>query len=444
MSVLNPKEHSSRTKSRRVLTSRYTSRMDADALFADVVDKYAKHLNPYLAKLMQFAGFGVEMRGEGCYIYDQDGKSYLDCLGGYGCFSLGHRHPKVVEAVKSQMDSLCLSGKAFFNRHGAELAAKLAEKTPVGLEYVFFCNSGAEAVEGALKFAKKHTARSKIVSTHNSFHGKTIGALSVMGREKYRKPYEPLMPGVEFVDFGDAEQARGAIDDQTAAFIVEPIQGEGGIVIPPDGYLKAIREACDKHGALMIADEVQTLLGRTGYWFACNHEGVSPDLMTLAKALGGGVMPIGAIVGTEAVWESVYSESPLSHTSTFGGNPLACSAGLATIQVIEDEGLIQRSVDMGKVMLDGLKAVAAKHTDLIAEARGRGLMIGVEFAMDEVGELVVAQMLKRGVCVAYTLNNPRIMRFEPPLIITTEQIEFAVRAFEESVAETAELLAMLV
>jgi putrescine aminotransferase len=418
--------------------------MDADALFADVVDKYAKHLNPYLAKLMQFAGFGVEMRGEGCYIYDQDGKSYLDCLGGYGCFSLGHRHPKVVEAVKSQMDSLCLSGKAFFNRQGAELAAKLAEKTPVGLEYVFFCNSGAEAVEGALKFAKKHTARSKIVSTHNSFHGKTIGALSVMGREKYRKPYEPLMPGVEFVDFGDAEQARGAIDDQTAAFIVEPIQGEGGIVIPPDGYLKAIREACDKHGALMIADEVQTLLGRTGYWFACNHEGVSPDLMTLAKALGGGVMPIGAIVGTEAVWESVYSESPLSHTSTFGGNPLACSAGLATIQVIEDEGLIQRSVDMGKVMLDGLKAVAAKHTDLIAEARGRGLMIGVEFAMDEVGELVVAQMLKRGVCVAYTLNNPRIMRFEPPLIITTEQIEFAVRAFEESVAETAELLAMLV
>jgi putrescine aminotransferase len=418
--------------------------MDADALFADVVDKYAKHLNPYLAKLMQFAGFGVEMRGEGCYIYDQDGKSYLDCLGGYGCFSLGHRHPKVVEAVKSQMDSLCLSGKAFFNRQGAELAAKLAEKTPDGLEYVFFCNSGAEAVEGALKFAKKHTGRTKIVSTHNSFHGKTIGALSVMGREKYRKPYEPLMPGVEFVDFGDAEQARGAIDDQTAAFIVEPIQGEGGIVIPPDGYLKAIREACDKHGALMIADEVQTLLGRTGYWFACNHEGVSPDLMTLAKALGGGVMPIGAIVGTEAVWESVYSESPLSHTSTFGGNPLACSAGLATIQVIEDEGLIQRSVDMGKVMLDGLKAVAAKHTDLIAEARGRGLMIGVEFAMDEVGELVVAQMLKRGVCVAYTLNNPRIMRFEPPLIITTEQIEFAVTAFEESVAETAELLAMLV
>ncbi|HJP83493.1 MAG TPA: aspartate aminotransferase family protein [Fimbriimonadaceae bacterium] len=418
--------------------------MDAEALFADVVDKYNRHINPYLAKLMQFAGFGVEMKGEGCYIYDQDGKAYLDCLGSYGCFSLGHRHPKVVTALKDQLDQMGLSGKAFFSKPAADLAAKLAEITPAGLEYSFFCNSGTEAVEGALKFAKKHTGRTKIVSTHNSFHGKTLGSLSVMGRDKYRKPYEPLLPGIEFVDFGDIDQAVAAIDNGTAAFIVEPIQGEGGIIIPPDGYLRAIREACTKHGAVMIADEVQTLLGRTGKWFACEHEGVSPDIMTLAKALGGGVMPVGAIVGTREIWESVYSDSPLSHTSTFGGNPMACTAGLATIAVIEEEGLVERSTEMGANMLDGLKYVAAQHTDLITEARGRGLMIGVEFAMDEVGELVVAQMLKRGVCVAYTLNNPRIMRFEPPLTISEEQIQTAVTAFGESVAETAELLAMLV
>jgi putrescine aminotransferase len=418
--------------------------MDAEALFADVVDKYNRHINPYLAKLMQFAGFGVEMKGEGCYIYDQEGKAYLDCLGSYGCFSLGHRHPKVVAALKDQLDQMGLSGKAFFSKPAADLAAKLAEITPAGLEYSFFCNSGTEAVEGALKFAKKHTGRTKIVSTHNSFHGKTLGSLSVMGREKYRKPYEPLLPGIEFIDFGDIDQAVAAIDDHTAAFIVEPIQGEGGIIIPPDGYLRAIREACTKHYAVMIADEVQTLLGRTGKWFACEHEGVSPDIMTLAKALGGGVMPIGAIVGTREIWESVYSDSPLSHTSTFGGNPMACTAGLATIAVIEEEGLVERSTTMGANMLDGLKSVAAQHTDLITEARGRGLMIGVEFAMDEVGELVVAQMLKRGVCVAYTLNNPRIMRFEPPLTISEEQIQTAVTAFGESVAETAELLAMLV
>lgn len=423
---------------------RYTPHMDAEALFADVVDKYSKHVNPYLAKLMQFAGFGVEMRAEGCYIYDQEGTRYLDCLGGYGTFSLGHRHPKVVEAVKSQLDHMGLSGKAFFSKQGADLASKLAEITPDGLDYVFFCNSGAEAVEGALKFARKSTGRSKIISTHNSFHGKTLGALSVMGREKYRKPYEPLLPDVAFVDFGDSARAIAAIDDQTAAFIVEPIQGEGGIIIPPDGYLRDIRAACDKHGAVFIADEVQTLLGRTGKWFGCDHDGTSPHLMTLAKALGGGIMPIGALMGTREIWDAIYEESPLSHTSTFGGNAMACSAGLATIRVIEEEGLVERSVQMGKLLLDGLKGVVAKHNDLLKEARGKGLMIGVEFQMDEVGELVVAQMLKRGLCVAYTLNNPRILRFEPPLIITAEQIEFAVSAFEESVAETAELLAMLV
>jgi putrescine aminotransferase len=418
--------------------------MDSEALFADVVDKYSKHVNPYLSKLMQFAGFGVEMRGEGCSVFDQDGKEYLDCLGGYGTFSLGHRHPKVVEAVKQQLDQMCLSGKAFFNKQVADLAEKLAEKSPEGLEFTFFCNSGTEAVEGALKFAKKHTARSKIVSTHDSFHGKTLGSLSVMGRDKYRKPFEPLIPGVEFVDYGSIEQAVAAIDGQTAAFIVEPIQGEGGIHIPPPGYLRAIREACDRHGALMIADEVQTLLGRTGKWFACEHDATAPHLMTMAKALGGGVMPIGALMGTKAIWDSVYSESPLSHTSTFGGNSIASAAGLATIQVIEEEGLVQRSAEMGAILLDGLKGVASRHSDHIKEARGAGLMIGVEFQMDEVGELVVAQMLKRGVCVAYTLNNPRIMRFEPPLIIKPEQIEQAVSAFDESVAETSELLAMLV
>lgn len=370
--------------------------MDADALFADVTDKYAKHVNPYLTKLLQFAGFGVEMRGEGCYIYDQDDKQYLDCLGGYGCFSLGHRHPKVVEAVKKQLDSLALSGKAFFNKQGADLAAKLAEISPAGLEYTFYCNSGAEAVEGALKFAKGATGRSKIVSTLNSFHGKTLGALSTTGKEKYRKPFEPLLPGVVFVPFGDGAAAAKEIDENTACMIVEPIQGEGGIIVPPDGYLRELRAACDKVGALLIFDEVQTLLGRTGKWFGCDHDGVSPDIMTMAKALGGGVMPIGAVMGTEAVWEKIYGDNPLSHTSTFGGNSLACAAALATIEVIQEEGLVERSAKMGAIMKQGLSEAGARHSDLVKEVRGRGLMIGIEFQMDEVGELVVAQMLKRG------------------------------------------------
>ncbi|HWA82298.1 MAG TPA: aspartate aminotransferase family protein [Fimbriimonadaceae bacterium] len=417
--------------------------MEPDALYADVVEKYSEHINPYLARLMAFAGFGVEMRGEGCYIYDQDGKSYLDCLGGYGTFSLGHRHPKIVAAVKSQLDRIALSGKAFFSKPAADLAAKIAEITPGGIEYTFFSNSGTEAVEGALKFARLATGRTKVVSTLNSFHGKTLGSLSVMGREKYRKPFEPLLTGVQFIPYGDIEAAKAAIDETTACIIVEPIQGEGGIVIPPGGYLTALREACDRTGTLLIADEVQTLLGRTGDMFACNHDGVSPDILLMAKALGGGIMPIGTISGRKEIWDKVYEPNPLSHTSTFGGNNLACAAGLATIQVIEEEGLVERSRKMGALLLEGLRQVS-KGSDLVAEVRGRGLMIGLEFRIDEVGELCVAQMLKRGMCVAYTLNNPRVLRFEPPLIITESQIDFAVETFGAALSETSELLAELV
>lgn len=418
--------------------------MDADALYTDVVGKYAAHINPALAKLMGFAGFGVEVRGEGCYIWDHEGRRFLDCLGSYGCFSLGHRHPKVVEAVKRQLDQMGLSGKAFFSKPAADLAQELAQLAPGSLEYTFFSNSGTEAVEAALKIAKGTTGRAKIVSTEGSYHGKTIGALACTGRDKYRKKFEPLMPGVVFVPYGDSEAAAAEIDDRTAAMIVEPVQGEGGIIVPPDGYLRDLRKACDKVGALLIFDEVQTLLGRTGYWFGCNHDDVAPDLMTLAKALGGGILPIGATMGTQELWERMFNDNPLAHTSTFGGNPMACTAGLATLQVMREEALVERSQVQGQKLRAGLDSVRAAHTDLLKEVRGRGLMIGVEFTMDEVGELVIAQMLKRGLCAAYTLGNPRVMRFEPPLIISDSQIDFAVEVFGEAVEETSDLLAALV
>lgn len=418
--------------------------MDADALFTDVVGKYSRHLNPHLAKLMAFAGFGVEMRAEGCYIYDHEGRQFLDCLGGYGTFALGHRHPKVVEAVRNQLDQMALSGKAFFSRPAADLAEALSDVAPAGLNFTFFSNSGTEAVEAALKFAKGATGRSKIVSTEGSYHGKTLGALAVTGREKYRQKFVPLMPGACFVPYGDLEAMAAAVDDQTAAVIIEPIQGEGGIHIPPAGYLKLIRELCDRHGALMIADEVQTGMGRTGKFFGVEHEGVSPDLMPLAKALGGGVMPIGATVGTEAVFEAIYSTNPMHHTSTFGGNALACAAGLATIQVLREEGLIERSEVMGTRLREGLQTVLESNNDVIKEVRGRGLMVGVEMQEDEVGELIVAQLMKRGLCVAYALNNPRVLRFEPPLIITEEQVDVAISAVSDAVTETKELLAELV
>lgn len=337
-----------------------------------------------------------------------------------------------------------LSGKAFFSKPAADLAQELAQIAPGSLEYTFFSNSGTEAVEAALKIAKGTTGRAKIVSTEGSYHGKTIGALACTGRDKYRKKFEPLMPGVVFVPYGDSAAAAAEIDDRTAAMIVEPIQGEGGIIVPPDGYLRDLRKACDKAGALLIFDEVQTLLGRTGYWFGCDHDDVAPDLMTLAKALGGGILPIGATMGTQELWEKMFNDNPLAHTSTFGGNPMACTAGLATLQVMREEGLVERSQVQGQKLRAGLDSVRAAHTDLLKEVRGRGLMIGVEFTMDEVGELVIAQMLKRGLCAAYTLGNPRVMRFEPPLIISDSQIDFAVEVFGEAVEETSDLLAALV
>jgi putrescine aminotransferase len=417
--------------------------MDADALYADVLRKYTHHVNPYLAKLAAFAGFGVETHAEGCYIFDHEGRRFLDCLGGYGTFALGHRHPAVVQAVKDQLDHLALSGKAFFTKPQADLAERLAALAPEGLDYCFFSNSGAEAVEAALKFAKGATGRPGIVSTHGSFHGKTLGALSVTGRQKYRERFEPLLPGVTFVPYADADAAAAAIDEATACMIVEPVQGEGGIIVPPDGYLRRLREACDRSGALLIFDEVQSGMGRTGRFLASEHEGVAPDLVTLAKALGGGVMPIGATIGTKAIWDAIYGENPLHHSSTFGGNALACAAALAALRVFEEEGLAERSARMGAKLLASLQAVAARHPEMVLEVRGRGLMVGMEFRMDEVGELAVAQMLKRGLCVAYALNNPRVLRFEPPLLIDESQIAFAASTVDEALIETDEILSTL-
>lgn len=413
--------------------------MNADALRASVVSDYSEHLNPGLAKLMQFAGFGVEVSAEGMYITDQDGRQYLDFLGGYGVFSLGHRHPDVLKAVVDQLQKQPLSSKTFFNPVQGALARRLAEVAPEGLQYTFFSNSGTEAVEAALKMARAATGRTGFVSTEGGYHGKTLGALSVTGREKYRKPYQPLVPGASFVPYGDLAAAEAAINETTAAFIVETVQGEGGVHVAPPGYLAGLRAACDRAGALLIADEVQTGLGRTGKWFGCDHEGVRPDLMTLAKALGGGVMPIGATMGTAAVWNKVFADNPLTHTSTFGGNPLACAAGLAVLEIMERDNLVERVAIQGDRLQAALKE-ALKDQPLVAEVRGQGLLIGVEFAEDEVGELVIAQMMKRGVIAAYTLNNPRVIRMEPPFLVTDEQIDHAVNCLKESVAETADLI----
>jgi len=416
---------------------------DAERFVDETAALYRQHLNPTLPNLLKFMGFGtVASRSEGMYLTDVEGNAWLDFLGGLGVFSLGHRHPRVVAAVRAQLEQLPLQIPIFFNRAQAELAAMLAEITPGRLQYSFFCNSGTEAVEGALKLARAATGRAGVVSAERAFHGKTLGSLSASGREIYRRQFEPLVPGFVQVPFGDFAALEGAVGDQTAAVILEPIQGEGGVILPPEEYLPRVRDLCTQRGALFIADEVQTGFGRTGRLFAVEHYGVEPDILCLAKALGGGVMPLGAFCGTPDVWKP-FDENPWLHTSTFGspgGNPMACAAGLASIDVILDEGLAERASAEGEYFLSRLLEVQADFPALIAEVRGRGLLVGLEFHHEDIAGLVISGMGRRRVIVGYYLSNPRVFRFEPPLIVTRDQIDQAVAAFRESVTESADLL----
>jgi putrescine aminotransferase len=415
----------------------------AEALIEETAEIYARHLNPSLPTLLKFMGYGtIPESSEGMVLRDVEGNEWLDFLGGLGVFSLGHRHPRVVAAVREQLDRLPLQIPIFFNRLQAELARELAALLPGRLQYSFFCNSGTEAVEGALKLARASTGRAQIISTERAFHGKTLGSLSASGRELYKKPFEPLLEGFVQVPFGDLRALEAAVSQQTAAVILEPIQGEGGVILPPPGYLAGARRICTERGALLIADEVQTGLGRTGRMFAVEHAGVEPDMICLAKALGGGVMPLGAFCGTPEVW-APFQGSPWLHTSTFGspgGNPMACAAALATLAVLREERLPERAAEQGAYFLKQLRALQADYPQLIREVRGQGLLVGLEFDEEDVAGLVITGMGRRHVIVGYYLSNPRVFRFEPPLIVTRSQIDQAVAAFREAIAETVELL----
>ncbi|UCC69757.1 MAG: aminotransferase class III-fold pyridoxal phosphate-dependent enzyme [Armatimonadota bacterium] len=384
----------------------------------------------------------VEWRAEGSTIWDSEGREYLDLLAGFGTLALGHRPPAVVAAVKDQLGRMPLASRVLFNKQVTDLAAALAELLPGEIEKSFFCHSGAEAVEGAIKLARIHTGRPGIIAAQGGYHGKTMGALSASGRDVYSKPFAPLMPGVTHVPFGDAEALASAADGQTAAVILEPIQGEAGVIVPPDDYLPKAREVCDKAGALLILDEVQTGFGRTGAMFACERSGVAPDIICLAKALGGGVMPLGAFASTPKIWAAL-EENPYIHSSTLGGNPLACAAGLAALSEIQRLDLPARAKQLGEHALARLRELQGAHPEIIADVRGRGLLIGIQFADSDIAGLVIAGLVQRRVIAAYTLNNPEVIRVEPALTIPEDALDRGLDAFEESVAQTKELVAGL-
>jgi len=406
---------------------------------ARIIEETVHSFNEYLNRWPEpkpVDGAVVEWFGEGCLLRDVSGREFIDCLGGFGIFALGHRHPKVVAAVKAQMDRLALHSQWMLNPRSADAARRLAEITPGDLRKTFWCSTGTEAVEGALKLARLYTGKSKFISTINSFHGKTLGSLSVTGRDLFRRPFLPLLEAT-FVPYGDADAIDDAIDDRTAAVILEPIQGEGGVIVPPDNYLLAVRRICTSRGVLMLLDEVQTGLGRTGKMFGCNHSGVVPDIMSLGKAISGGVIPCAAFHTTDEIFNS-FHQNPFYHTSTFGANPMATTAAAATIQTLQEENLVARSAEIGNYFKAGLEQLQKLYPAIIRDVRGKGLLIGVEIIDARVGESLAQRMFDRNVLIAYTLNKPEVIRIEPPLIITTKLVDLALERFEDSLQEESQ------
>ncbi len=370
----------------------------------------------------------VLTRGKGVYLWDSDGRRYLDLFSGWAVSSLGHCHPRVASAIIRQAKLLVHAPNIFYTAAQGRLAKLISNNSFGGL--CFFCNSGAEANEAAIKLARIHYSpqeKYKIITMHNSFHGRTMAALAATAQPKYHKGFSPMLEGFTFVPFNDLEAVKRAVDDKTCAVMLEPIQGEGGINIASQEYLKGLRRLCDELRLLLILDEVQCGMGRTGKYFAYHHYGITPDIMTLAKSLGNGTA-IGAMVARPDLANSLV---PGSHASTFGGNPLACAAGIAVFETIEMERLLDNASEMGTYSMERLNALAEKFPGLMREVRGIGLMIGIE--LEKEGATLVKKCLERGLILNCT--HEKVIRFMPPLNVKKKHIDAGIAILEDTLEE---------
>ncbi len=422
---------------------------DKKQIIDDAVENFNDYVNPgwlkYRKAVSTDATF-VEWRDEGEHFYDVYGQDFIDCLGGFGIFMCGHRNPEIMKVVRAQLDHQALHSQELLDPLRGYLAKALADITPGDLQYCFFTNGGAEAVEMALKLARIASGGGRwFISTVHGFHGKSMGAISVGGKDTYRTPYTPMVQQVQHVEYGNAEAMRTAIHnlkavgEPIAAVILEPIQGEAGVIIPPPGYLKEVRKICDEAGVFLILDEIQTGMGRTGTMFRCEAEGVVPDIMTYGKAFGGGIMPITGIIARPHLWIKKLQDNPwILGSPTFGGNPLCCSAALATIKYMLEHNIPQQAKEKGAYFKAGLQKVASMYPEVIQEVRGIGLMMGVEFHSCELGYATAKGLFSRHVMTAGTLVNAKTIRFEPSATIKYEDIDMVLKKFQDAVADTAE------
>jgi acetylornithine/succinyldiaminopimelate/putrescine aminotransferase len=376
------------------------------------------------------APIGLEVvRAEGSWLYTADGRRYLDLIAGIGVSALGHGHPAVLGAIAAQARRhlhVMVYGEYVIEAQ-VRLAERLTQLLPAPLKCIYFTNSGAEAIEGALKTARKHTRRARFVAFDGAYHGDTMAALALMGNPAFRAPFEPLPGPVSHLPYGDAA-ALEAIDSTVAAVVVEPVQAEGGVRIPSAGFMRALRERCDRVGALLIYDEVLTGMGRTGRLFAMEHFGVVPDLVVMAKALGGG-LPLGAFCASERLIGELAHDPPLGHITTFGGHPLSCAGGLAALEVIVNERLWERANGLGEEMAQGLRRIASAE---IAAVRFIGALIGIEFVDPGTARTFVRESLARGVIINWTLNAERVVRLAPPLNMGAADVNFGLQMMAEA------------
>ena len=376
------------------------------------------------------APMGLEVvRAEGSWLYTADGRRYLDLIAGIGVSALGHGHPAVLDAVAAQARRhlhVMVYGEYVIETQ-VRFAERLAQLLPSPLECVYFTNSGAEAVEGALKTARKHTRRARFVAFDGAYHGDTMAALALMGNPAFRAPFEPLPGPVSHLPYGDLA-ALEAIDSTVAAVVVEPVQAEGGVRIPTPAFMRALRERCDRAGAILIYDEVLTGMGRTGRLFAMEHVAVVPDLVVMAKALGGG-LPLGAFCGSESLIGELARNPPLGHITTFGGHPLSCAAGLAALEVIVSERLWEQADVLGEKLAQGLREFAGAE---VAEVRVIGALVGLEFKDSEIAQSFVRESLARGIIINWTLNAERVVRLAPPLNMTIGEVNFGLEMMAEA------------
>ena len=375
----------------------------------------------YLGNLYQRFPVTIE-KGLGSHVWDTDNKEYIDCMGGYGVALVGHRNERVVNAIKTQLDKIITVHSSLYSKTREEFLENLMKIAPKGLSQVHLNNSGAESIEAAIKFARKFTGKKGMIAMNGSYHGKSLGALSLTFNPKYRKSFQPLVDKVSFSPYGDIDKLQNTIDNDTAFIILEPIQGESGIHVPPNGFLQKVRKICDENEILLIFDEIQSGLGRTGRMWASEHWETSPDILCLAKGIAGGV-PMGATLVKPDIL-SVMNKG--EHSSTFGGNPLSCSAGTATIQALTQDGLINNAEKMGQKFRQGLDTLKSNHS-IIREIRGKGLMIGIELKF-EVKDILL-EGIKKGVLLLYSGRN--ILRLLPPLVITDDDVIKSLEILDE-------------